>query len=182
MSDAKHTNALPTTTTRNGADLSDAVTGVIESVTSHGGVPIRILPRYNADGDVTGASVIADGKKHGKVNAKTGEVIFHRYIATTPRATDASYPKLVVNGKTRKNVSYERGAFPAHGAAANTAARQIATVRITDAIITMGDGTHVTLKGVWTVMAMVKTLENGRLLQTVHVAPGETLTVNCVNA
>ena len=177
-----NSNKLPTTTTRNGADLSDAVTGIIESVTTHGGVPIRVLPRFNADGAITAVSVIADGKKHGKVNAKTGEVIFHRYIATTPRATDASYPKLVVNGKTRKNVSYERGAFPAHGTAANTAARLIATVKVTDAIVTMGDGTLHTLTGVWTIMAMVKTLENGRLLQTVHAAPGEHLVVNCVNA
>lgn len=175
-------NQLTCATTRTGADFSDEVLGVIVGVTTHGGAPVRVKPSFDGAGNVTRVSVIVDAKDHGKTLAD-GTVVHHRYHASTPRNTDALYPKLTVNGKTKKNTSYEYGAFPAHGAAANTAARLIATVKLADPVLRMHDGTEYTLAGTWTLMAMVKTLtDTGKRLATVHMAAGDTLVVNCVNA
>lgn len=175
-------NKLTCATTRTGANFENDQLGIIVGVTTHGGAPVRVKPSFDGDGNVTRVSVIVDGKKHRDNDDGTVRVM-HRYHAATPRHTDALYPKLTVNGKTKKNTSYEYGAFPAHGAAANTAARLIASVKLADPVLRMHDGTEYTLAGTWTLMAMVKTLtDTGKRLATVHMAAGETLVVDCVNA
>lgn len=175
-------NKLTCATTRTGANFDDSELGIIVGVTTHGGADVRVKPSFDSTGNVTRVQVIVDAVDHGKLLAD-GTTVHHRYHASTPRPTAAAYPNLTVNGKTRKNVSYEYGAFPAHGAAANTAARQIASVKLHDAVLRMHDGTEYTLAGTWTLMAMVKTLtDSGKRLATVHMAAGESLVVKCVNA
>lgn len=180
-----HKNAPVCATTRRGADFRDVMLGVIVGVVTHGGAEIRVKPTFDADGAIVSLVVVVDGAGADVVYTHADgstEMVPHRYSAGTPRRTAAKYPKLVVHGRTRKNVSYPFGHFDRHGPADNTAARQIATVRVTDAVVRMHDGTEHTLNGVWTIMAMVKTLTDGSgRLATVHAAPGETLVVNCVN-
>ena len=138
--------------------------GTLDGVTTHGEA---VTVRPNATG--TRVDVIVTGAK--------GQL----YVENKPRPTGVTHPKLTVNGKARKNKSYERGAFPSHVGGKNTAARSIATAKLTDATITMTTGDIVTLEGVWTVMAMVKTLANGRLLRSTHVIKGESPVVKFVN-
>lgn len=170
MAENTNTNAktkalttLSTLTHGDGAIPIDSI-GTLNGVTTHGE---DVVVRPNAK--LTKVDIIVTGKK--------GQL----YVENKPRPSGVPFPKLTVNGKKRKNVSYERGAFPSHAGGANTAARSIATVKLTDPTITMTTGEIVTLPGVWTVMCMVKTLENGRMLRTTHVIKGESPVVKFVN-
>ena len=161
------TNLATLSTLTHGEDAIPAErVGVLDGVTTHG-EPVVVLVNEK----LTKASVLAVGKK--------GQT----YVARTPRPSEVSHPKLTVNGKARKNTSYERGVFPAYKNAPNTAARSIATAKLDSPTLTMTDGTTVTLDGTWHVVAMVKTLATGRMLRVTHVVKSDTVPmIPCVNA
>lgn len=160
----QNTQALTTISTRtHGEDAIPLATiGTLDGVTAHG-EPITLQPRGGR------ADVIVTGK--------AGQL----YVENKPRATVVAAPRLTVNGKVRKNTSYERGVFQPHGAAKNTAARKIAKAVLTDPTVTLTTGETVTLEGTWTVWACVKTLKTGKLLRSTHVLKGEGHVINCIN-
>lgn len=162
----KNTQALTTVSTRtHGEDAIPLETiGTLDGITTHGeAVTVRLH----------------NGRMEVVTTGKVGQL----YVANKPRVTKEAYPKLVVNGKARKNVSYERGAFPSHGPSApNTAARKIAKATLVDPTITLTTGETITAEGTWTIMAMVKTASTtGVMRRWTVVAKGEGAVVKFVN-
>ena len=140
--------------------------GIVDGVTTHGR-PLTVVVNAKA----TRADVLATGREG------------QQYIARTPRPTDAKTPKLTVNGVTAKVTTYERGAFHAHKSAPNVAPRTIATRKLNDPTVTTLTGETLTLAGTWYIVAMVKTLDNGRRLEVTHMVKSDTVPmIPCVNA
>lgn len=149
---AKNTNNQSTTTTKrrtmatvstrtHGEDaLPLATIGTLDGITVLGQ---SVLVRLNEKG--TKADVVTIGKQE------------QVYVANKPRPTDAtSGPVVKVNGKARKHQSFKEGAFPAGPNGPNRMAREITTVKLTDATITLTTGETRTLEGVWYLIACVK--------------------------
>ena len=169
MSEKTNTTKLATVSTRTHGDTAIPAerVGTVDGVTTHGR-PLTVLVNEK----LTRASVLAIGKQN------------QTYIARTPRPTEATTPKLTVNGTVAKVTTYPYGAFPAHGSAPNTAARTIATRKLTDPTVTLTTGETVTLDGTWWIVAMVKTLTgSGRKLEVTHMVKSDTVPqIPCVNA
>ena len=153
------------------------------STRTHGEAAIPLETIGTLDGVTTHGEAVTVRLHNGRMEVVTTGKVGQLYIANKPRVTKEAYPKLTVNGKARKNVTYERGAFPSHGPSApNTAARKIAKATLTDPTITLTTGETITAEGTWTVLAMVKTASStGVNRRWTVIAKGEHAVVKFVN-
>lgn len=143
----RRTMATVSTLTHGEDALPLAEIGTLDGITVLGEA---VKLRLNAKGNR--ADVVEIGRKE------------QVYVANKPRPTSAkSGPVVKVNGKGRKHQSFAEGAFPAGPNGPNRMAREITTVKLTDATITLSTGESRTLEGVWYLIACVKHDENRNL-------------------
>lgn len=153
---AENTNNQSTTTRRTMATISTLTHGE------------DIIP-LNAVGAIDGITVLGEpvsvwlNEKGTRADVITIGRKSQVYVCNKPRPTDATTgPVVKVNGKLRKGQTFGAGAFPAGPNGPNRMPRAITTVKLSDATVTMTDGSTRTLDGTWWLIACVKHAEDGR--------------------